>query len=176
MMNWMSVSKIRKLMMRSFQETQMVQLPSLLLTKMHQGQQQGILLHQCEQRGQFVYLFLFLAWWVIDRLLWKYVPKLCVSPNLATLEASRNVNVRWAISFIHRKLSSGMVRCKLIYSIPHPHLPHTFWGGGMFISVFSWAFFTFGGKWSFFQGVRTVQSTSLMEARGGCIWKILLIL
>ena len=63
MMNWMSVSKIRKLMMRSFQE--MVQLPSLLLTKMHQGQQQGqqgILLHQCGQRGQFASLLVFLAW------------------------------------------------------------------------------------------------------------------
>ena len=65
MMNWMSVSKIRKLMMRSFQEIQMVQLPSLLLTRMHQGQQQGqrgILLHQCGQRGQLASLLVFLAW------------------------------------------------------------------------------------------------------------------
>ena len=118
MMNWMSVSKIRKLMMRSFQE--MVQLPSLLLTKMHQGQQQGqqgILLHQCGQRGLFVYLFLFLAWWVIDRLLWKYVPKLCVSPNLATLEANRSVNVQWATGISFN-----------IQPIPHSHLPHTLLG------------------------------------------------
>ena len=152
MMNWMSVSKIRKQMMCSFQEIQMVQLPSLLLTKMHQGQPQGILLHQCGQQGQFVYLFLFLAWWVIDRLLWKYVPKLCVSPDLATLEAKL-----W--------MSCGLFHYFNIQSIPHP--PH-FLRGGMFFSAFSWAFFTFGGKFS--QGVRTIQSTLLMEAGGGCIW------
>ena len=64
-MNWMSVSKIRKLMMRSSQEIQMVQLPSLLLTKMRQGQQQGqqgMVLHQCGQRGQFASLLVSLAW------------------------------------------------------------------------------------------------------------------
>ena len=83
----------------------------------------------------------------------------CVSPNLATLEANRSVNVQWATGILFN-----------IQPILHPPPPPHSLGGGMFISVFSWAFFTFGGKWAFFQGVRTIQSTSLMEARGGCIW------